>query len=175
MREPLALVIPDLSEFARALSRGLAETERPGHLALLNLIARAAGFRNHQHLRAQGPARRSITTPHPEPDWRRLRDALRHFDKEGGLIRWPAKTSIQHLAVTALWSRLPKDCSMTEREISARLDAHHAFGDAAILRRTMIELKLLSRTPDGRDYRRLERDIGADGAELIRLLKPRLA
>ncbi|MEZ5756035.1 MAG: DUF2087 domain-containing protein [Paracoccaceae bacterium] len=44
--------------------------------------------------------------------------------------------------------------SFTERQISARLDAHHSFGDAAILRRTMIELKLLSRTPDGRDYRR---------------------
>ena len=64
-REAIALSIPDLSDFARRLGRDLeAADPRPGHLSLLNMIARAAGFRNYQHLR--GGAARSLPTP-PEP------------------------------------------------------------------------------------------------------------
>jgi hypothetical protein len=38
-----------------------------------------------------------------------------------------------------------------ERGISALLGTLHLFGDPAILRRTMCQLGLMSRTTDGRD------------------------
>jgi len=55
-REATPLVVPDLSTFARSLSRAL-KTQQPrseplGHLHLQNLIARAAGYRNLQALKA---------------------------------------------------------------------------------------------------------------------------
>ena len=54
-RETLPFVAPDLSAFARSLGAGLkarSTTEPPGHVELLNLIARAAGHRNFQALKA---------------------------------------------------------------------------------------------------------------------------
>lgn len=49
-RTAISLRIPDLSDFARSLAREFEDP--PGHLTLLNKLARAAGFRNFQHLRA---------------------------------------------------------------------------------------------------------------------------
>src|SRR5689334_17900930 len=56
-REAIPFVVPDLSQFARTLGRSLKErhaskTEPPGHVELLNLLARAGGHRNLQSLRA---------------------------------------------------------------------------------------------------------------------------
>jgi hypothetical protein len=50
MPDATPLVVDDLSRFARALGRALADRHAageapPGHVALLNLIARAAGWR----------------------------------------------------------------------------------------------------------------------------------
>lgn len=174
MREPISLTIPDLSAFSRDLARALADNPTPGHLALLNMIARAAGYANFQHLRAQHSARAAVMAEAAGPDWQRLLEALRHFDDKGSLIRWPAKTVMQYLCVSALWARLPKGQVMTERQISALLNGWHSFGDAAILRRTMVERKRLSRTPDGREYLRVESAISRDEAALISTLKPRL-
>ena len=59
-REATPLVVPDLSTFARSLGRVLktqhARSDEPlGHLHLQNLIARAAGYRNLQALKAAAP------------------------------------------------------------------------------------------------------------------------
>ena len=56
-RETIPLVVRDLGAFTRALGRSLAERyalrpEPPGHVELLNLLARAAGHRSYQGLRA---------------------------------------------------------------------------------------------------------------------------
>jgi hypothetical protein len=45
---------------------------------------------------------------------------------------------------------------MDERGISAWLNERHTFGDAALLRRTMVTMGLVTRTQDGREYRRVE-------------------
>ena len=50
-RDVISLQIDDLSHFARSLRAGLANP--PSHLEMLGHIARAAGYRNYQHLRAK--------------------------------------------------------------------------------------------------------------------------
>lgn len=51
-RTALSLPVRDVSAFAKALSRQLCSLGRsPGHLELLNMLARSAGFQNFQHLR----------------------------------------------------------------------------------------------------------------------------
>ncbi|SDJ55144.1 hypothetical protein SAMN04487993_10459 [Salipiger marinus] len=53
------------------------------------------------------------------------------------------------------------------------LCAEHLFEDPATLRRTMISCGLLTRRPDGSDYRRREQKPPAEAKALIRALGPR--
>lgn len=171
-RTAIAFAVDDVSALARALSTQLAETAGPpGHLTLLNMLARGAGFRNFQHFRASATAAtRLAEAPEPAADMTRVAQVLRHFDSTGRLARWPAKTWQQHLAIWALWSRFPRDRVLTERQASAVLGDWHGFGDAAILRRTMVERGLLSRVPGGNEYRRIEARPPAEARALIRHL-----
>ena len=106
------LSIDDLSGFARRLRAGLETL--PSHQKILGLIARAAGYRNYPHLRAQ------TTT------------ALR------------ADPYASH--------------------------GFRAFRDAAQIRRTMVENRMLERTRDGAVYTRIEARPGADALALIAAL-----
>ena len=169
-RTPLPLLIEDLSSFARALHRELQAPDPLGHVSLLNRLSRAAGFRNLQHLRANAKAATTLAQITPPPDLTRVQQALRHFDAQGRLATWPSRTNIQHLALWTLWSRLPQHVSMSEQEISQHLTRWHLFHDAAILRRTMVALNLISRTADCTDYRRLDQPPPAEAVALIRQL-----
>lgn len=172
-----SLQISDLSLFARDLHRQLvAEPALPGHLALLNMLARAGGYHNYQHLRAQTAAQERIAAPAPPAaDMARVETALRYFDASGRMGSWPAKTSLQHLCLWGLWSRLPVGQKLTERQISALLQTWHLFGDAAILRRTMVEQGLVSRDAGVSVYLRQEITPPADARALIRALHQRVA
>ena len=128
----------------------------PRHLALMNMLARSARFRNLQHLRASAKAGHDLATPGATADLTRVQTALRHFDTQGRFVSWPARTAVQHLCLWAPWSRLARGQSLTERQIRALLDQWHRFHDAAILRRTLVELTLVTRTEDGASYLRQE-------------------
>jgi hypothetical protein len=166
-RTAFSFQVDDISVLARSLHRQLSEADTPAtHLSLMNMLARAAGFRNFQHLRASSTP---VAASAP-PDRKRVDQILRYFDDKARLTRWPAKTTAQHLALWALWARLPKAEAMTERQISAVLNEWHLFGDPAILRRTLWEMKLVSRSLDGHDYRRVEVAPPPDARALIRAL-----
>lgn len=175
-RSPLPLRADDLSTFARALSTQLGDTS-PSHLSLMNMLARSAGFQNVQHMRAVHAAgsRLARETAPPPGDHRLVARALRQFDGAGRLTGWPARRAVQTLALHALWSVIPPETAMTETEVNALLGAEHLFGDPATLRRTMISCGLLSRSPDGSNYRRIEQAPPPEARELIAHLKPRRA
>jgi len=164
-RDVISLQIDDLSQFARSLRAGLANP--PSHLEMLGQIARAAGYRNYQHLRAH-------RTPAPKPDAKRVEKALRYFDGQGLLMRFPGRTQMQWLCLWALWARLPAREEMSERAISARIDGLSAFRDAAQLRRSMVEAGLLTRTIDGAVYLRREQQPSAEARALISALAARM-
>jgi hypothetical protein len=164
-RDLVPFAAPDLSQFARALGRALHERhtlqpDPPGHVELLNLLARAAGHRNVQSLRAATlrPLPRSRhaedpVTPMPLSD--RARKALQHFDAEGRLVRWPNKFSVQRLVLWPLWMQFDARRAYREAEVNAVLKAWHHFGDHAILRRELVNHRLLTRKSDCSEYRRL--------------------
>lgn len=174
----LAFEAPDISALARTLHQGLAALDRPlGHVELLNLLARGAGYRNFQHLRADAQARGRLSAAPPEPpapaDHTRCEKALRLFDPQGRLVRWPKKRNQQVLCLWLLWSRLPSGESFPERRMNELLNAEHLFGDHALLRREMVESGLFRRTPDGREYTRIEREPPPEMAKLAALLRQR--
>lgn len=169
---------PDISALAKSLRAQLAELgHAPSHVEMLNLLAKAAGHANFQHLRANAAAEGRLAEQPADPpaDHVRIEKVLRHFDQDGRMLRWPGKTSHQDLCLWAIWSRIPADTRMSEPEINEIIrDAHH-FGDHAILRRTLVDLKMLARTPDGRLYRRIEKAPTPDAAALIAALSQRRA
>lgn len=178
-RSVIPFTTPDVSALARSLREQLAQCDHaPSHLEMLNMLARAIGQRNFQSLRAQLAAAdklRSEGAP-PEPvDHVQLLRTARHFDVAGCLISWPAKTSLRDDCLWVLWSQLPPRQSLTETELNRRLRALHSFGDHALLRRDLCDAGLVARTPDGRDYRRVERRPPAQAAALIHHLSPRMA
>jgi len=180
-RTPLPYSAGDISALARSLRTQLAARQgMPGHVELLNILAKAAGHRNFQHFRAQAvPAAPSGPQPPPpaagEPpvDPAKTLRIARCFDDAGGLVRWPPKLSERRPCLWVLWSRVPPGTVWNESRINRFLQDNHGFGDHALLRREMCDLGLLVRTPDGREYRRVERPPPADALALIRHLKTR--
>jgi len=173
-RTALPYQVDDLSELARNLRSQLAEAgPAPGHVSLLNMLARAAGFRNFQHFRASAAAGRRLEAALAQSgpaDLALVEKVLRHFDAEGRMARWPGKTQQQRLAAFALWSRLPADVVLSEREVNDSLRRWHTFGDHALLRRTLVENALVTRAQDGSAYRRVECRPDPQATTLIRRL-----
>lgn len=178
-RSPLSVVVPDASLFAKALGQSLktrhaAGQPPPGHVELLNLVARALGHRNLQSLQA---AARATPLPDPvlaaedRPPPARLTDnarkALGQFDSRGRLLRWPVKYSVQTLAMWVLWTLFDGRRVYTEAEVNQILKAANAFGDHATLRRELINHRLMTRKSDCSEYRKLPARPDAEARALL--------
>lgn len=170
----------DLSALARALKRELdAREKRPGHVEWLNILVRATGYRNFQHYKAEAGALPSrpdtpampLAHAMPEPeavDLKRVEAVARCFDHKGVLTRWPAKTNHQYLCLWRLWSIFPAERDLTESEVNDFLKAHNGFGDHVLLRREMVNARLIDRDRDCRRYRRIEQRPPAEALAVIR-------
>jgi hypothetical protein len=167
----------DISALARSLGAQLdGAGHAPGHVELLNMLARAAGHRNFQSLRAQQVARERLdaTEPASAPvDFVQVRRLARYFDAQGRLKSWPAKPSLRATCLWVLWSKLPSGENQGEEELNRRIRAGHLFGDHALLRRELCDRGLVKRTADGREYRRVECRPSGEAIELIRHLAGR--
>ena len=191
-RTPLSLAVPDASLFARALgqslkSRHAAGSPPPGHVELLNLMARALGHRNLQSLQTADcsaaiasagamaaaalpglPAPPLAVEDRPPPALSdTARKALLQFDSRGRLLRWPTKFSVQTLAMWLLWSMFDGRRVYSEREVNDVLKAANAFGDHVTLRRELINHRLMSRDSDCSNYRKLPARPDAEARALL--------
>ena len=163
-REAIPFAVPDVGTFARTLGRALgarhlAKPEPPGHVELLNLLARAAGHRSYQGLRAASQMPRSAPSADAAPAAPTLtpaaRKALTQFDAEGRLTRWPHKFSVQRLAMWVLWTHFDARRVYTEREVNEILKRWNTWGDHVTLRRELIDHRLLTRKSDCSEYSKL--------------------
>ena len=187
-RIPLCLAVPDASAFAKSLGQSLktrhaAGNSPPGHVELLNLMARALGHRNLQSLQAsaagaavaflRAPPLAAEDQPLPAKLSDNARKALMQFDSRGRLIRWPTRYSIQTLAMWVLWTLFDGRRSYTEKEVNEVLKAANAFGDHVTLRRELINHRLMSRQPDCSDYRKLPARPDAETRALLQAWRAR--
>jgi hypothetical protein len=173
-RSVLPFYAGDISALARSLNSQLAGRDQPpGHVEWLNMLARAVGARNFQHFRAQMIAEKKLQRPGEASvpvDAVELQRLTRYFDVNGRWIRWPTKFSHREPCLWVLWSRLPARKTLSEREINELLSRNHCFEDPALLRREMKERQMVTRTLDGREYRRVERRPPEIARALIRLV-----
>jgi hypothetical protein len=183
-RLQVPLATPDISALAKTLKGFLHERHAagkppPGHVELLNLLARAAGLRNFATLKAAslsaaahgsaaagavlaGRAARKSSAIDLGTLSPLVRKTLMQFDEAHRLVRLPNKLSVQQMAMWALWTHFAARRSYTEKEVNAILNAHHVFGDPATLRREMVEMKLLGRLDDCSKYWKEARRPDAD-------------
>lgn len=164
--------VADVSSAARSLRQQLLQLDRlPSHVELLNMLARAAGFRNFQHLRTEmfnEHACATLAASQPKVDLSSVEKAARYFDGSGRLTQWPAKDSIARLCLWVIWARLPMGVAMADRIISDLLKEMNAFEDHALLRRALVDYQLVARTPDCKNYRRIEQTPPAELGPLLR-------
>jgi hypothetical protein len=151
----------DISTVAKTLKSALDERHEsgrapPSHVELLNLLARAAGVRNFQTLKA---ASAHVVAPTPAKSAApaselsaTARKALIQFDDAGRLIRLPNKYSVQQMAMWVMWTRFAARRNYTEKEVNAILNSQHTFGDPATLRRELVNMQLLGRESDCSRY-----------------------
>ncbi|WP_321401892.1 DUF2087 domain-containing protein [Maridesulfovibrio sp.] len=166
-RTQLPLIINDISALSRNLRKQLEDAQSPpGHVEMLNLLARAGGYKNFQHLKAEQEKAHKL--PSVTIDKKRVKKATRYFDLNGVLNRWPKKHNQRILCLWVLWSRLPARKAMTELELDERLVLAHTFCDHAMLRRWLVDEGLILRTTDGSEYRRIEKRPLPEAVELIK-------
>jgi hypothetical protein len=171
----------DASGPARVTPRAPGHVSPVSHVQLLNMLVRAVGYRNFQHYRAQFAAQERLerlaapepTAPEEPVDLRRVERAARHFGPDGLLARWPGKVSLQRLCLWWVWSRLPAGRELTGTQMDDALRACHHFGDHALLRRWLCDLGMATRTPDGRQYRRVEQRPPQEALALLQHLRDR--
>jgi len=196
-RTALPYSAPDLSALARLLERALLDHQvthgrLPGHVEMMNLLARGAGHRNLQALQAavaQSPA----APPAPSTDaWfdapaiadaappaapaapvlsAHARKALDHFDAAGRLERWPLKLSVQRLVMWVLWTRFDARRVYTEPEVNGILKGWHLYGDHVTLRRELINHRLMTRKSDCSEYRKLALEPDDEVRALLQALR----
>src|SRR5262252_5194403 len=129
-RSAIPFYANDSSALARSLHGQLTSCDHmPGHVELLNMLARAVGSRNFQHLRAKVVRSPEIASPVDQNELRRL---SRYFDATGRLLRWPKKFSHQEPCLWVVWTKLPPRKTLSEREVNEVLLANHAFEDPAL-------------------------------------------
>lgn len=168
----------DITAIARSLREQLGRLDHaPSHVEMLNMLARANGHANFQHLRADAQAQSRLSTVPPEErvDHARVEKVLRHFNDAGVMIRWPSKTNHQTLCLWVIWSRIPAEQRFSEREINQFIIDAHGFGDHALLRRSLVDAHMLTRTPDGRLYRRVEKKPDPDALALLASIAQRIS
>ena len=168
-RIPVPYAAADISSLAKTLKAALDERHEagrapPSHVELLNLLARAAGVRNFQTLKAAPPkaAPAPEVAPAPAELSATARKALIQFDEAGRLVRLPNKFSVQQVVMWVLWTRFAARRDYTEKEVNAILNAQHTFGDPATLRRELVNMKLLGRESDCSRYWKEPRRPDAD-------------
>jgi hypothetical protein len=74
------------------------------------------------------------------------------FDDDGRLIGWPRKLTFKRIAADYLAGKFEPGRIYSEAEVNDILEDWHAFNDAAVLRRFLIDLGIMQRTSDGRQY-----------------------
>jgi hypothetical protein len=159
-RELIALSVADASAFSKSLrtqlhSRFEAKQGLPGHVELLNMLSRAAGFRNFQTLKAAHVPPVLHASKNSPVLSEAARKALGQFDAQGRLVRLPVKYSLQQMVMWALWLHIPARRVMHEREVNEILKQWNTFGDHVTPRREMINMKLMARKDDCSEYRKL--------------------
>ncbi len=76
----------------------------------------------------------------------------RFLDEQGRIKIWPSKQEMKRAVVLYLSEKFQTGVVYTEKEVNAIINEWHTFNDYFLLRRGLIDYKLLLRARDGSSY-----------------------
>lgn len=91
-----------------------------------------------------------------------MNDIDNFLDSTGKIKNWPSRKNLKFKILEYLAGKFEHDRFYTEKEVNSIIDSFHTFGDYFLLRRELIESRLLSRTRDGAKYWRTDNDSKVD-------------
>lgn len=74
------------------------------------------------------------------------------LDDRGRIKTWPSKKAMKIEVLKYLSGKFELDRRYQEKEVNAIIDDWHTFNDYFLLRRGLIDYKLLGRTRNGAEY-----------------------
>jgi hypothetical protein len=74
------------------------------------------------------------------------------LDDTGKIVQIPTPNRTKIPVLTYLTTKFEEARTYSEKEVNCIIDAWHTFGDYFILRRLLVDYKLLQRTPNGEKY-----------------------
>ncbi len=86
-----------------------------------------------------------------------MKSVEKYLNTNGEVIIWPKKHADKQIVCEYLVSKFDFSTTYHEREINEVVKKWHTFSDWPLLRREMVERKLLKRNIDGTEYNRLHR------------------
>jgi hypothetical protein len=78
------------------------------------------------------------------------------IDSTGKIKSWPSKHELKFKVLEYIANKFEYNRFYTEKEVNNIIDNYHTFGDYFLIRRGLIESKLLSRTRTGSKYWRID-------------------
>lgn len=79
-------------------------------------------------------------------------DITRFLDETGKITQLPQKKKVRAAVLCYLAEKFETNREYTEKEVNTICENWHTFGDYFVLRRELIDDKLLCREPDGSRY-----------------------
>jgi len=79
-------------------------------------------------------------------------DIKRFLDDSGKINQLPSKKKYRYAVLSYLAEKFEEDRDYTEKEVNSICDEWHNFNDFFILRRELVDSKLLCRAKDGSRY-----------------------
>ena len=84
------------------------------------------------------------------------------IDSTGKIKVWPSKHELKFQVLKYLSNKFEYNHFYSEKEVNNIIESYHTFNDYFLLRRGLIESKLLSRTRDGAKYWRPDDNVGGE-------------
>lgn len=96
---------------------------------------------------------------------------INNFINSTGKIKsWPSKHELKFKVLEYMANKFEYDRFYTEKEVNNIIDNYHTFGDYFLIRRGLIESKLLSRTRTGSKYWRTDDNIAEEKLLISKLI-----
>jgi len=84
------------------------------------------------------------------------------IDSTGKIKIWPSKHEFKFQVLKYLANKFEYNRLYSEKEVNNIIESYHTFSDYFLLRRGLIESKLMSRTRDGAKYWRPDDNINEE-------------
>lgn len=75
-----------------------------------------------------------------------------YYNIDGKLIQYPSKKALRELALGKIATYFESEKKYTEKEVNIIISNHIAFNDIELIRRELIEMRILGRLRDGSEY-----------------------